>query len=107
MQKSKHVTQMIAPQVAHTFYTKFFGLMGKDIHQETSLLLMGCNSIHTFFMKSAIDVIFLGQNYTVLKVYTEVQPAKIRFCWAAKHCLETAPGLYPDLSVGDNIKINP
>ena len=42
-----------------------------------SLYFNHCNSIHTFFMKSNIDVIFCDDNNTILYYYNDLKPGKV------------------------------
>lgn len=58
------------------FFQKAIGLMGKKEIKE-GIVLVHCNSIHTFFMKEAIDVVMTDKNYKVLYVYKELKKNKI------------------------------
>lgn len=53
--------------VADTFFARFLGLMGKS-PIERPLWIVPCADIHTFFMKEAIDVVFLSGEGKVLRV---------------------------------------
>jgi uncharacterized membrane protein (UPF0127 family) len=53
--------------VADTFFSRFRGLMGKS-PIERPLWILPCADIHTFFMKEAIDVVFLSKEGKVLRV---------------------------------------
>ncbi len=53
--------------VADTFFARFRGLMGKS-PIERPLWIVPCADIHTFFMKEAIDVMFLSKEGKVLRV---------------------------------------
>ena len=44
--------------VAKNFKNKLIGLMGKK-NIDYSLLIKNCKSIHTFFMKESIDILFV------------------------------------------------
>ena len=59
-----------------TFYTRLKGFMfTKTINK--ALLFNKCNSIHTFFMKTNIDVIFCNKNNEILYYYKNLPPNKI------------------------------
>ena len=59
-----------------TFYTRLKGFMfTKTINK--ALLFNKCNSIHTFFMKTNIDVIFCNKNNEILYYYKNLTPNKI------------------------------
>ena len=59
-----------------TFYSRLKGFMfTKNINK--ALLFNKCNSIHTFFMKTNIDVIFCNKNNEILYYYKNLTPNKI------------------------------
>ena len=48
--------------MASTLWSRFLGLMGRrELPAEAGLWLTGTNGIHMFFMRFAIDVVFLGR----------------------------------------------
>lgn len=58
-------------KVADTFAGRFIGLMGKtDLDSEEGLILMGCSSVHCFFMKIPIDAVYLSKDLKVLGMET-------------------------------------
>lgn len=59
-----------------SFFSRLKGFMfqKKITH---SLLFNHCNSIHTFFMKTPIDVIFCNKENTILYYYPNLSPNKI------------------------------
>ena len=60
---------------------RFLGLMGRaPPGPGAGLWLSPCKSIHTCFMRFAIDVVFLDPNGTVLRVVRNVRPW--RLAWA-------------------------
>lgn len=59
-----------------SFFSRFRGfMMQKNIKH--ALLFKNCNSIHTFFMKEAIDVIFCDENNIVLYYYKKISPNQV------------------------------
>lgn len=58
------------------FFQKAIGLMGKKQIKE-GIVLVHCNSIHTFFMKEKIDVIMTNKNFKVLYIYKDLEKNKI------------------------------
>ena len=57
--------------LANSFFTRFKGLMGKkSLEAGEGLLLMHCSSVHCFFMKIPIDVVYLSKSMTVLGIET-------------------------------------
>lgn len=68
---------IIADQVilADTFFSRFVGWMFKQsVHNMEAILLEPCNSIHTFFMRNSIDVIFLDKDNLVIYLKKEMVP---------------------------------
>lgn len=58
------------------FYTRFKGNMFKK-EIKNALLFNNCNSIHTFFMKSNIDVIMCNKDNKILYFYHNLSKRKI------------------------------
>lgn len=52
------------------------------------LMFKKCNSIHTFFMKQNIDVIFLDKNNNIIKRYNNITKNKILICKDAYQVIE-------------------
>lgn len=67
-----------AIEVADTAVQRVKGLMGRDcLMAGEGLLFKRCSSLHTFFMRFPIDVLFLDKNRKVLKPVPEVSPFKL------------------------------
>ncbi len=61
--------------VANTFFSRFIGLMFLSEKAFCGgLLLTNCNSIHSFFMRFCIDVVFLDKSNKVVKVVKNLKP---------------------------------
>ena len=61
--------------VANTPFKRMKGLLGKrDFSKGQALILDPCNSIHMFFMRFPIDVLFLDKNNHVLKAISSLRP---------------------------------
>lgn len=90
--------------VANNFISRFVGLMGKkSIENNEGLLLMKCPSIHCFFMKFPIDVVYLSKDMTVLHIET-IKPWKIgKGAKKTSHVLELAEGTSQGVSIGDKL----
>lgn len=65
-----------------------------------NLLFEKCNSIHTFFMKDKIDVIFLDKNNNILRTISNLKSWKIITCKKAYKVIEL-----PKNTLGKKIKI--
>ncbi len=62
--------------IADTFKKRLIGLMGKKTITY-GMLFPKCNSIHTFNMKSNIDVIGLDENNKIIYIYENLGKNKI------------------------------
>lgn len=96
------------PRVARTFWERLKGLLGTDsIDYEACLVFCRCSSVHNFFMKYAIGVIYLDQNNMVL--YCEIlKPWRIgKIVRNTKSLIECNAQKLKDLNLkkGDKIEI--
>jgi uncharacterized membrane protein (UPF0127 family) len=65
-------------RVANTFGARFKGLMGvTSLPMGEGLHLLPCTSVHTFFMKISIDVLFLDEALTVVDLHHALAPWKM------------------------------
>ncbi|HOJ77786.1 MAG TPA: DUF192 domain-containing protein [Bacillota bacterium] len=65
-------------RLATTFLTRLRGLMFyQRMPQIDGLLFSPCNSIHTFWMRFAIDVIFMDRSGRILAVYEKLPPNRV------------------------------
>jgi uncharacterized membrane protein (UPF0127 family) len=80
-------------KVARTLFERIRGLIGvKSLPPGEGLLILRCNSIHTFFMSFPIDAVFFDGNDRVVKVVRNIRPWRF-FVWGgfrAVKVLETA-----------------
>ena len=73
--------------IAKSFFKKLRGLMfKKDIDE--NLVFIHCSSIHTFFMRRNIDVIFFDKNKNLLEIHKNVKKNKIIICKKAYYTVE-------------------
>jgi uncharacterized protein len=65
-------------RVSDTFWSRFMGLMGKPgLPDGEGLLISPCNSVHMFFMKFAIDAVFLDNGYKIVKLIRNLKPGMV------------------------------
>ena len=63
---------------ANTFARRFLGLMGKKTLPEGSgLIIKPCNSIHMFFMRIPLDVIFIDKSNKVIYTIEDFKPWRV------------------------------
>jgi len=69
--------------LAQTMFSRMRGLLAKDTFcAGEALILQPADSLHTFFMRFPIDVIFLDGKDKVLKISENFSP--FRFCLAPR-----------------------
>lgn len=69
-------------EYARTFWTRFRGLMlrkKEDFPNNKALFFENCNSIHMFFMRFPIDVVYLDKSFNVVKVVKNIKPWQCDF----------------------------
>jgi len=66
-------------QLARSLWARFWGLMSRaSLPEGHGLLLQPCTSVHTFFMRFPIDVIFLDKANRVVKIIPEMKPWRMK-----------------------------
>ncbi len=78
--------------IAKSFFKKLMGLMFKKEIDE-NLVFIHCSSIHTFFMRKDIDVIFFDKNKYFLEIHKNVKKNKILICKGAYYTVEVKSNL--------------
>lgn len=94
-------------KVANDFFSRFLGLMGrKTIPADEALIFPRCNSIHTFFMRFAIDVVMVDAQGEVLHVAQAMRPWRLLLPRArAKHVVEMRGGRAKELGITPGVKL--
>lgn len=68
------------PRIASSFFQRAKGLLGKkDMEEDEALYIPKCQSIHTFFMRFNIDVIFVDEDGTALKIVKNLKPYRMAY----------------------------
>jgi uncharacterized membrane protein (UPF0127 family) len=95
-------------EVARSSWSRFVGLMGRPaLPAGAGLWLEPCNSIHMFFMRFAIDVLFLDRQNQVKKVMLNLKPWRISpIVFGARTTVELPAGTLKDRSlVGTRLRL--
>lgn len=80
-------------KVAETPFTRLAGLLGRrELSVGDGLLLRPSPSIHTFFMRFAIDVVYLDYDLTVLGASPNVKPWRFAGRYGTRAILELPAG---------------
>lgn len=87
------------------FFHRFKGFMLKK-EIDCALLFKRCNSIHTFFMVSNIDVLFCNEDNVILYYYRDVTPNKVLLPKKGVSRVYELPVDYFDIKVKDRLEIN-
>ena len=62
-------------RLARSLWARFWGLMGRrSLPDGHGLLIRPCSSVHMFFMRFPIDVIFLDRDNRVVKIIPAMKP---------------------------------
>lgn len=71
------------------------------------LWIVPCEGIHTFFMKFAIDVVYIDRKLRVRKVRQGLRPWKVSFCISAHSVLELPIGVIAETKTvkGDQLEM--
>ena len=81
-------------QIATSPIKRLVGLLGrKNLSPNQALVLRPCSGIHTFFMRFALDVLFLDRNMRVIKLIQNYPPNRLSpTIWGAKIVVELPVG---------------
>lgn len=89
----------------NSFFSRLKGFMFKK-NITYALLFNKCNSIHTFFMETSIDVIMCDKNNTIIYYYNNIGKNKV--IWPKKNVYKTIelPVNYFDIKINDKVRID-
>lgn len=95
--------------VADNMISRLVGLMFRSSPPQNAegLLLDPCNSIHTFFMKYPLDVVFLNSKNEVIKIIRNLKPWRMTWIYfRASKTLELPAGKLPsEVKKGDVLEV--
>ena len=95
-------------ELAVTSDTRRRGLLGRDgLAAGHALLIAPCSSIHTWFMRFPIDVIFVRRDGLVLKTRAAIPAWRMAFGWGAFAVVELRAGAVAESGVkpGDRLEL--
>ncbi|HET9101685.1 MAG TPA: DUF192 domain-containing protein [Acidobacteriaceae bacterium] len=90
--------------------TRRKGLLGRDaLPPGEGLWIVPCESVHTFFMRFPIDLVYLDRNKRVCKVRSGVPPWRLSACLSAHSVIELASGAASaaKTKTGDELEFSP
>lgn len=94
--------------VADTMMSRMVGLMfKKSLVGADGLLINPCNSIHTFFMRYSLDIVFLSKDDKIIKIIRNIKPWRMTWIYfKARKTLELPAGKLPlDVKEGDRMEV--
>lgn len=91
---TKDGTLVCRAKIADTFFTRLKGLMFKSkLNEGEAVLITPCNSIHMFFMRFPLDVVFLNEKNEIVGLCQGIKPWRVsKVYWPAKYCIEMNVG---------------
>ena len=94
---------------ARSFFARGRGLMGREqLGPGSGLLIDPCSSIHTFFMRFPIDVVFIDRAGRVVGLRAAMRPGlPYAGAWRARAVIELPVGVIAasETQIGDLIKL--
>jgi len=105
---TRNVQLATSVELATTSRKRSKGLLGRSgLGQGEGLWIAPCESVHTFGMRFAIDLVYLDKQHRVRKIRRNVPPWRISACLAAHSVLELAAGAIreQDAQPGDQIEL--
>ncbi len=95
--------------LADNFFARLRGLLGfRSLDENQAMILRPSNSVHTFFMRFSIDVLFVDKNNSVVRVVRHIRPFRATaVCLKSKFVIELPVGVIDTTktSVGDYLQI--
>ncbi len=80
-------------EVAETPAARNKGLLGRTgLPAGGGLWIVPCESVHTFFMKFPLDLLYIDRHKKVRKVRTNVGPWRLSACFSAHSIIELPAG---------------
>lgn len=105
--KKNGVALIETVELAIDLKSRIVGLLGRSsLGKQRAMFLSPCSSIHTFFMKFSLDLVFLSRDLDVVKIVTNVAPGRIVLggvgSWSV---VEIESGWFPwhSLNIGDRV----
>ncbi len=86
------------------------GLLGRSsLDAGKGLWIVPCESVHTFFMRFPIDLVYLDRKRCIRKLRSNVPAWRVSACWTAHSVLELPAGAIRATRTerGDRIEIGP
>ena len=108
--RGEHGRLICRCELADSFLTRLRGLLGRrGLATGEGLLIAPAPSVHTCFMRFAIDAVFLDADFRVLEVRPHLRPWRLAGARGARHVLELRAGgaAAADVRPGHRLLLDP
>jgi uncharacterized protein len=109
LNKTKNTVIAHKGTIADTFFSRLVGLLNRSsLSPKEALIITRCNSIHMFFMRFSIDVIFINKEDCVVGLVEGIKPFHLSpIYFKSTYAIELAEGIITQsqTSLGDEIEI--
>jgi len=92
--------------MADTYSKRLQGLLGrKGLEEREGMMIIPCNSIHTYRMKFPIDVLFVDRDNIVVKVLRDLSPKRMGpLVLKSRYVIEAEAGTFVGIEKGDKLE---
>jgi uncharacterized membrane protein (UPF0127 family) len=94
--------------IADTFWTRGVGLLNrKSLAEGEGLIIIPNNSVHCFFMRFTIDVVFVSKEQRIVYIYSKMKPWRVsKIVGKAHYVIELPSGTVEraGAKVGDEVE---
>lgn len=97
-------------EVADTGHKRNKGLLGRrSLARGEGLWIVPCESVHTFFMKFPIDLVYIDSKHRIKKLVRNVPPWRLSACLSAHSIVELPAGTIQrtHTETGDRLEFAP
>jgi uncharacterized membrane protein (UPF0127 family) len=97
------------PRVAKSILWRMRGMIGRQFDDFDALIFRRNNSIHMFFMKMPLDIIFLDRKGKVVGLRENLQPWRMAMKWGSYSVVELPVGAISksETAIGDELEVEP
>jgi uncharacterized membrane protein (UPF0127 family) len=90
--------------------SRFEGIRGllfrKPLKENEGLIIQKCSAIHTVGMKYSIDVIFLRNDFSIKKIFMDVNPYRFCISLGSSMVLEIVSGVVKKNNIIENMLLS-
>ena len=98
-------------ELADNLWTRGWGLLGRNrLGEDRGIWIRPCSSVHTFFMRFPLDLVYLSAGVTVLKTCSGIQPFQFSLGGRQAHSVLELPAGFlarKPLTAGETLVVEP